>query len=492
MKQNKSPDKIITFPVPLALNEIDVNNISTFQFYQVGLEEIIVKAIKYHIEGNILEAVKYYIYCINKGVKDERVFSNYGILLRDSGKLDQAKFFFKKAIEVKPLFAEAHSNLGCVLRDLDQLKEAEVSHRRSIKINPNSAESHLNLGCVLRDLGQIKEAEKYFRKAIQLNPNFNDAYFELSLIELIRGNYESGLVNYEYRDKNKSSSLYSYQIQRQINGRYLQKGELLLVVSDQGLGDTIHLMRYIPYLRRLGYRVIFCAQSKLHGLIKSSGIDQNPIVPDQVKKMTLEGTLIALFSIPRFLGVNPKNPIISSPYINTNKELMNKWKITLSSEKRPIIGINWQGNPNLEKSYKGRSIPLEIFKVLVEQNDITLLSLQKGFGTEQLENCSFKNKFVSCQSRINSTWDFLENAAIIENCDLIITCDTSIAHLAGGMGKKVWLLLKKVPFWTWGLEKEKTIWYPSMKLFRQKEKHNWQELMQRVSDTLVKEFVHKY
>ena len=144
-----------------------------------------------------------------------------------------------------------------------------------------------------------------------------------------------------------------------------------------------------------------------------------------------------------------------------------------------------------KKTYKGRSIPLENFSRIMK-NDMSFLSLQKGYGSEQLENCSFKNKFVRCQPQINSTWDFLENAAIIENCDLIITCDTSIAHLAGGMGKKVWLLLKNVPFWTWGLEKENTIWYPSMTLFRQKEKHNWKELMQRVSDTLEKEFAHKY
>ena len=141
----------------------------------------------------------------------------------------------------------------------------------------------------------------------------------------------------------------------------------------------------------------------------------------------------------------------------------------------------------MEDHYKGRSIPLEEFSMLAINNKINMLSLQKGFGSEQLDHCSFKNKFVQCQQQIDSTWDFLENAAIIENCDLIITCDTSIAHLAGGMGKKVWLLLKDIPFWTWGLERENTFWYPSMKLFRQKERHNWKEVMERVSSTIKKE-----
>ena len=119
-------------------------------------------------------------------------------------------------------------------------------------------------------------------------------------------------------------------------------------------------------------------------------------------------------------------------------------------------------------------------------------SQQKGNGSEQLKSCSFKNQFVNCQPEIDNTWDFLENAAIIENCDLIITSDTSIAHLAGGMGKKVWLLLKDIPYWTWGLKSESTFWYPSMRLFRQKERNNWIEVIERVSNELKKEIVIQY
>ena len=141
----------------------------------------------------------------------------------------------------------------------------------------------------------------------------------------------------------------------------------------------------------------------------------------------------------------------------------------------------------MEQTYQGRSIPLETFSIIAKNNNFKFLSLQKGYGSEQLDHCSFKNRFVKYQQKIDSTWDFLENAAIIENCDLIITCDTSIAHLAGGMGKKVWLLLRDVPYWTWGLEGETTFWYPSMRLFRQKERNNWQEVMERVSSTIKKE-----
>ena len=199
------------------------------------------------------------------------------------------------------------------------------------------------------------------------------------------------------------------------------------------------------------------------------------------------GKWVPLLSIPKYLDVNPSNPIITEPYISVSDALINKWKNILANEQKPIIAINWQGNPDTEKNnLKGRSIPLETFSKLCDL-DIKLLSLQKGFGAEQFENCSFKNKFVACQKQIDSTWDFLENAAIIANCDLVITCDTSIAHLTGAMGKKVWLLLRDIPFWTWGMNSKTTFWYPSMKLFRQQERHNWHKVIENVAIELGQE-----
>ena len=127
---------------------------------------------------------------------------------------------------------------------------------------------------------------------------------------------------------------------------------------------------------------------------------------------------------------------------------------------------------------------LESFAPITSNSQISLLSLQKGFGSEQVDSCSFKKRFVSCQDHINETWDFLETAAIIANCDLIITSDTSVAHLAAGMGKPTWLLLKKVPDWRWGLTGDTSFWYPSMRLFRQKEMGNWSEVIERVTKEL--------
>jgi hypothetical protein len=246
-------------------------------------------------------------------------------------------------------------------------------------------------------------------------------------------------------------------------------------------------MRYAISLRNQGIPVSLCAQPKLHTLIQASGIDSSPLTPEKANQFT-DGRWIPLLSVPRLLEVSPDKPIITEPYIKTTNELSVKWKGILSAAERPIIGINWQGNPNTEKTgLRGRSLQLEAFAPITSGSQTSLLSLQKGFGSEQLETCSFKDRFVSCQNQINDTWDFLETAAIIANCDLVITNDTSVAHLAGGMGKTTWLLLHKVPEWRWGLEGDTSFWYPSMRLFRQNEPGNWDQLMERVAEALQKQ-----
>ena len=482
----KKINTFTTFPVQYSLEEIKyIISISTNATREQSKEQIINQAFECHSKGNTSEAKKYYKYFINQGFKDHRVFSNYGAILKDLGNLPEADLYTRKAIDIKPNYAKAFSNLGNILRDLGNLQEAELSARKAIDIKPDLAEAHSTLGSILRDLGKLKEAELSLYKAIEINPEFSEAYFNLSLTELLKGNYKTGLDNYEYRFKaNKSVITHCNTKLKRIDNQKSQVGKKLLVISEQGLGDTLQFMRYIPYLRNQGHDISFCAQEKLHSLIKASGIDHHPLTPEQANQIS-EGAWIPLLSLLRYLQVNPINPIISKPYISSTDELIKKWKNILSKERRPIIGINWQGNPNSEKTtLKGRSLPLETFSCITKKNNLKLLSLQKGFGSNQLEHCSFKNKFVDCQPEINSTWDFLENAAIIQNCDLIITSDTSIAHLAGGMGKSTWMPLHQIPDWRWGLKGNTTFWYPSMRLFRQNERHNWKEVMERVSNQL--------
>ena len=188
MKGNIKIAKSTTFPVPYSLTEIKENiNIDINYLSRLSKEEIIDQAIKFHLEGNILEAVKYYKYSINRGFNDPNVFSNYGVILRNNGKYKEAEFLQRKAIELKPDFAEAYSNLGNILKDIGKFKEAELSTRKAIELNSDFAKAHSNLGNILKDLGKLKEAEFTARKAIELDPDYAESYLNLGNILRDRG-----------------------------------------------------------------------------------------------------------------------------------------------------------------------------------------------------------------------------------------------------------------------------------------------------------------
>jgi tetratricopeptide (TPR) repeat protein len=419
-----------------------------------------------------------------------QALNNLGNTLTKQGDLEAAIASFNTALQLNPSYPEAFNNLGNTLTEQGDLEAAIASCNKAIELKPSYPEAHYNLGNALHGQGHLESAIASFNTALQLKPNYPEAHWNSSLTILLGGDYSNGWKEYEWRFKSEREISRPHALPKcsKWDGRSAKQNHKLLLVSEQGLGDTLQFMRYVIALRNEGILVSLCAQRKLHTLIQSSGIDPSPLTPEQANQVK-DGHWIPLLSVPRHLEVSPSNPLITEPYIKTNNELSTKWNSILSVEKNPIVGLNWQGNPKAEKTVlRGRSLRLETFAPIANQTNASLLSLQKGFGSEQLETCSFKHRFVSCQDQINDTWDFLDTAAIIANCDLVITSDTSVAHLAGGMGKTTWLLLKKVPEWRWGLEGDTTFWYPSMRLFRQRERGNWDEVMERVAEELQKQF----
>ena len=440
-------------------------------------------------QGKLQEAEAIYRDLIAAGTRNHIVYGNLAAICGMRGRFDELIELLKKALELKPNYPDAHNNLGNALKEQGDLDAAIASYNTALQLKPNYPEAHNNLGNALNEQGDLDAAIASYNTALQLKPNYPDAHWNSSLTMLLGGDYKKGWEKYEWRSQKKDTSKPHAQPKCSLwDGLKPDPGSQVLLISEQGLGDTLQFMRYAIALREQGAYVSICAQAKLHTLIQASGIDASPLTPQQANKIS-DGQWIPLLSVPRHLEVSPGNPVITEPYIKTTDELTSKWQGILNSEKRPIIGINWQGNPEHEKTNsRGRSLPLETFAPIAQHANASLLSLQKGFGSEQLKTCSFQDRFVSCQDQINETWDFLETAAIIENCDLVITSDTSVAHLAGGMGKTTWLMLKKVPEWRWGLEGDTTFWYPSMRLFRQRERGDWNEVMERVAEALQKHF----
>lgn len=410
---------------------------------------------------------------------------NLGNALQECRRCDAAMESYRRAIEFKPDCAEAFNGLANCMIDQGNHAEAMACYERALLLKPSYPEAHHNLAIAFHLQGRLDRAVAAYRKALEFQPDYPNAQKNLAMVELLLGDYTSGLARYEHRLRAPGfAPLLATPPTPRWDGRPLGRGDRLVLIGEQGLGDTLQFMRYVIPLRRQGVNVSLCAQPRLHGLIRASGLDQEPLTPEQACRVS-DALWLPLLSLPRHLGVSPEHPLVVEPYIQTSPALMASWRDRLSGDRRPIIGLNWQGNPDQERgASKGRSLPLECFAPIAERTEASLLSLQKGSGSEQLQACSFADRFVGCQGLISDAWDFLETAAIVATCDLVITSDTSVAHLAAGMGRPTWLLLQALPEWRWGLEGETSFWYPSMRLFRQAEPGNWAELIERVVGAL--------
>jgi tetratricopeptide (TPR) repeat protein len=372
------------------------------------------------------------------------------------------------------------------LRQEGDLDAAIASYRRALTHKPGYAAAHNNLAIALQERGDLGQAADHYRQAIALQPDLANAHANLGVLLLLQGQYATGWAEYGWRHAMADAGwgLHVRPHTPPWDGRSLQPGETLLLVCEQGLGDTLQFMRYAPHLRRQGIAVRLCAQPPLHGLIRASAIDPAPIAPAQVDPDRADPWL-PLLSLPGILGVSAANPLVREPYLHPPPERLERWRQRLADESRPLVALTWQGNPVPERStLRGRSLPLETFAPLAVACGGTFLSLQKGFGAEQLESCSFRDRFARCQDEVSATWDFLDAAAILACCDLVISSDTALAHLAGGLGLPTWLLLRDLPDWRWGLEGDASFWYPSLRLFRQRRRGDWDEVIDRVAGAL--------
>lgn len=422
---------------------------------------------------------------------DPEVHKDLGNVLKEQGDLDAAIDAYGTAIRLNPSFAQAHINLGLAHHEKGDLDAATSAFHEAIRLDPGKPEAHYNLGISLDEQGSLRAAISAYERALQLRPNYADAHNNLASTLLLAGDYAAGWKEYEYRFDPADSAQASFRAKLKTplwNGCTFTQGARLLLIAEQGLGDTLQFMRYAIHLRNQGVAVSLCAQPQLTPLIQESGVDPAPLKPSQAIHVQ-DGHWMPLLSLPRHLGVSPENPIVAAPYICTSVGLTDKWKRIMARERRPIIGIHWQGNPDTERTnLRGRSLPLEAFSPIPARTAATLVSLQHGVGSEQLQGCSFRDRFANCQAQISEAFNFLETAAVVANCDLVVTSDSCLAHLAAGMGKSTWLLLHKVPDWRWGMDGSSSFWYPSMRVFRQKERGNWNGVLEQVAAELQRVF----
>jgi tetratricopeptide (TPR) repeat protein len=430
-------------------------------------------------KGQFDEAIAEYRQSIALQPAYAEAHSNLGNALKGKGQLDEAVVAYRQAITLRPNLSEPHYNLGNALKALDRLDEAIAAYQQAIALNPNLPAPFYNLGNTLHHSGRHDEAAAAYRRALALNPDLPDAHLNLALTLLLQGDFAAGCRENEWRWKYKDfpSSVRDFA-QPQWQGEELN-GRTVLLHAEQGLGDTIQFVRYAAAVASRGGRVLLECPTELYRLLKDlPGVSQVLVKGQPLPPFDLQCPLASLL-----LAFETRLETIPAavPYLHADPQLIHKWAELLTDASQEMkIGLAWAGSPT-HSNDKNRSLKLRQLSPLSAAKGVRFYSLQKGPAASQAEDREAGLQVTDFRDKLT---DLAETAALIANLDLIITVDTAVAHLAGAMGKPVWVLLPFVPDWRWLLNREDSPWYPTMRLFRQKEIGQWDEVIARLAERL--------
>ena len=426
--------------------------------------------------GNAGQALTRFQSAQNIDTSNATLYLYAGVALHDLGRFDEAVACYEKALQITPLMAEAHNNLGNSLMALGRFCAAADSFSRAADLLPTSPVPLAARATALQATGKVTEAEADCRKALTIAPDFAAAHWNLALNLLLQGHYPEGWREYEWRwRKPDFTSPFRHGDVPLWDGSPLN-GSTILLHAEQGFGDAIQLVRYAPLVAGLGGNIILECHPQLvslfHGLMRVQAV-----IPFGAP-LPAFSCQIPLLSLPGVFGTTLQNIPSECPYLKVTPAQRQKWSALTSVYPRsPRIGLVWAG-----KSYPDplRSLRLPELAPLAA-DDITFFSLQLGAGAEEAKQPPSGMCLINLTDNIS---DFADTAALIEQMDLVISIDTAVAHLAGALGKPVWLLLPYAPDWRWLLERSDSPWYPATQIFRQEQPGDWSGVIDRVSSAL--------
>jgi tetratricopeptide (TPR) repeat protein len=430
-------------------------------------------------QGKHEEALRCYEAAIRLRPNHPAAYNNLGIAYANQGNRSQAIINYRHALQLKPDYAEAHNNLAIVLTQEGKFDEAVDCYRRALELRGTYAEAHSNLGIALTEVGRTTEAIEHFDRALELRPEYADAYMNRALTYLLEGDFERGWRDYEWRWKTKDFNPRRFS-QPAWQGEPIE-GRRILIHSEQGMGDTFQFIRYARLIKERGATVLVRAAGPLVKLLRQipylDGVfPEGGEVPDF-------DVHLPLLSMPKVFGTTVTTVPAGEPYLFANPELVSHWRDELAYIRAFKVGITWQGNPKFRGDAR-RSIPLAHFAALASVPGVRLIGLQKGLGTEQIREARFS--ITDLGGQLDETaGPFMDTAAVIKNLDLVVAIDSSLNHLAGGLGIPTWLVLPYAPDWRWMMQREDSPWYPKLRIFRQTEFDNWEPIFQRMAEQLA-------
>jgi tetratricopeptide (TPR) repeat protein len=461
-----------------------------------------------------INAIKIFKYAIKLNPGNPSIYSNLTIALIAVGQNEEALRFCSYALIIKKDFIEAYSNIALALNEskrfVESLKISEntickapqlitsyinrsnsyfegedyllsiKNIRNALIIDPNNIDALYNLANVLKQLGQFNESKDYYTRVLSINKNFVQARFNKSIVELLLGDFKNGFQNYEARWDNRESVLTGgvRVFDKPLwDGQYDIKDKKILIWFEQGLGDSIQFSRYILKVKEIAKEVYVEIQEPLLALFKCSFKGLNIYL--RGSKLPEFDFHCPMLSLPLKLNVSLTKMYSPFRYLNGDSNLVEKWKKKLGENKKKRIGIFWTSNSKHKENSK-RNIKLdEVIKILSNKN-IEVHCLQKNLESFELRQLREHKIRIYCDELA----DLNETAALCEMMDLVISIDTSIAHLSAALGRKTWIMLQFVSDWRWLTERNDSPWYKSVVLYRQDKIGNWSYVVQEIEKDL--------
>ncbi len=397
--------------------------------------------------------------------------------LRGLGRLDDALDSAERALKLNADDARAHCLCGFLLDELRRSDLAVTSFDHAIRLDREDPEAHHNRGVVLAKLGRYGEAIAAFDEAMRLSPDYDEARGNRARALLTLGDFDRTWdeLDAETSDRNPSVRWRSDQLWmgEPLNGR------TILLHEEQGLGDAIQLIRYAPLVKaRGGHVVLVCRRPLVHLAQTCMGIDNVVSRDEPLPPFDVHAPLIRLMCLfTRTVQGIPS----TIPYVSADSARVDHWRDRLAGRPGLKVGIAWQGNPKFSRD-RDRSFPLSVFETLAAIEGVLLISLQKGFGEEQLRGLPRRFPVLEFGDELDPDPSTIQDTqALMMNLDLVITPDTMLAHLAGALGVAVWIALAKASDWRWLVDRDDSPWYPTARLFRQSERGRWEDVFDRIA-----------
>ena len=415
--------------------------------------------------------------------------NNRGNVLVDLLQFEEALMSYDQALSLKPDYVTAWNNRGNVLQYLNRHTEAIASYDRALALQPDLSEASMNRGNALRSLNRHSAALDSYHHALRFRPDYAEAHFNESLCRLLIGDFAQAWQQYEWRWKSQQLAASKHHFSQPLwLGQEPLQGKTILLHAEQGLGDTIQFCRYAKLIARKGATVLLGVQATLKPLLGNlEGVDKVLAIGEPLPAFDYHCPLL---SLPLALQTRPDTIPADVPYLRAHPEKIASWQARLQRE-MPLsqaphlkVGLVWAGrtrkeskNIDLMLTDKRRSLRLAQLAPLGQVKGISFYSLQKGEGAHEAQNPPVELSIIDYTADLH---DFTDTAAFIMNLDLVISVDTSVVHLAGALGKSVWLLNRFDTCWRWMLDKEDSPWYPTMQVFRQQQYGDWDGVIESV------------